>query len=199
MARAANISESFGAEAAAPDYMESGRSLIERFLEGDREAFAALYRQHHPAVLRSALYMTGDPAAAAEVTQDVFVWLIHHPAAFDPARGEFPAFLNGVARKVLHRRERTLRRWLPFSEAAPRKVDSAAALDRALDSASVRKAIALLPVRYREAVVLCDLEGKSYEEAAGLLSCAVGTIRSRLHRGRELLARKFQPKKEARS
>ena len=177
----------------------SDNELVHRFRSGDREAFTALYRSHYPAIFRFAWHMSGDRSEALEITQDVFVWLIHHPAAFDPARGEFPAFLNGVARKVLHRRERTLRRWLPFSEAAPRKVDSAAALDRALDSASVRKAIALLPVRYREAVVLCDLEGKSYEEAAGLLSCAVGTIRSRLHRGRELLARKFQPKKEARS
>ena len=61
-----------------------------------------------------------------------------------------------------------------------------------------RKAIALLPIRYREAIVLCDLESQSYDAAAATLGCAVGTIRSRLHRGRELLARKFQPKKENR-
>jgi RNA polymerase sigma-70 factor (ECF subfamily) len=60
----------------------------------------------------------------------------------------------------------------------------------------LRKAIAALPARYREAVVLCDLEGKTYEEAAAIQDCPVGTVRSRLHRARQLLARKFQEKRE---
>ena len=49
-----------------------------------------------------------------------------------------------------------------------------------------------LPEEFRLAVVLCDLEERSYEQAAAILSCATGTVRSRLHRARELLARKFQ-------
>ena len=53
-----------------------------------------------------------------------------------------------------------------------------------------------LPVRYREAVVLCDLEGKSYDEAAAAMGCVVGTVRSRLFRARELLVRKFQGNRE---
>jgi len=64
-------------------------------------------------------------------------------------------------------------------------------LDEALDAAALRRAIARLPLRYREAVVLCDLESSSYEEAAAALACAVGTVKSRVHRGRELLARKL--------
>jgi RNA polymerase sigma-70 factor, ECF subfamily len=63
----------------------------------DRETFTALYRMHQPAVFRFALSMTGDRAAAAEVTQDVFVWLLHHPDSFDPAPGELNSFLLGVA------------------------------------------------------------------------------------------------------
>jgi RNA polymerase sigma-70 factor (ECF subfamily) len=55
------------------------------------------------------------------------------------------------------------------------------------------QAIAALPLRYREAVALCDLEGKSYEEASVILECPVGTVRSRLHRARGLLARKLEP------
>ena len=171
-------------------------TLVERFRRGDREAFTALYRIHHQAVFRFALLMTADPEKAAENTQDTFVWLIHHPNGFDPERGDLGAFLGGVARKLLQRQQRSERRWLPFLDRAGPS-DPAADAARALDGAAVRKAIAALPYRYREAVVLCDLESKSYEEAAALAGCAVGTIRSRLHRGRELLARKFRPKTEA--
>jgi RNA polymerase sigma-70 factor (ECF subfamily) len=202
--RIANILEPPMLPAAIPSYVIDDRSLIHRFQAGDRDAFTTLYRAHHPAIFRFVFHMTADPVKAAEITQDVFVWLIHHAADFDPQRGALPAFLSGVARKLLQRRQRSERRWLPFDAAraddAPRfeARDSAVAIAVAIDAGSLRKAIALLPSRYREAIVLCDLESQSYEEAAAALGCAVGTIRSRLHRGRELLARKFQPKKEIR-
>ena len=156
----------------------------------DREAFAALYHAHHQSIYRFAAHMTGDPAGAAEVTQDVFVWLMHNPQRYDPSRGEPGAFLTGVARKMLHRRERSLRRWLPFGRAFEERGESPR-FDEAIDAASLRSAIARLPINYREAVVLCDLESLGYEEAAARLDCAVGTVKSRVHRGRELLARKL--------
>ena len=126
------------------------------------------------------------------------MWLIHHPGEFDPERGDLPAFLGGVARKLLHRRQRSERRWLPFPRLEAHDAGSAAVdLARGIDTTALRNAIALLPVRYREAVVLCDLESKTYGEAATSLGCAVGTVRSRLHRARQLLARKLQPRKES--
>lgn len=173
----------------------SDARLVDRFRAGDREAFAEIYRAHQPAVFRFALGMTGSAAQAGELTQDVFVWLIHHAVQFDPARGDLGAFLGGVARKLLYHRERDQRRWLPLAEAVhARDEDFGGEIDRA----ALRRAIALLPDHYREAVVLCDLEGKTYEEAAAMLECAVGTVRSRLHRARELLARKMRPKSEIR-
>jgi RNA polymerase sigma-70 factor (ECF subfamily) len=168
--------------------------------ENDCAAFTSIYRTQSPAVFRFALYMTGDRMKAAEITQDVFVWLIYHPGDFDPARGEMGAFLIGVARKILRRKQYTERRWLPLNEAG-----AAALRERPLDEEDplretqvneLRQAIAVLPPRYREVVVLCDLEGKSYEAAALMLECAIGTVRSRLHRARELLARKLQSKKQ---
>ncbi len=177
----------------------SDRSLMERFCEGDHDAFTELYRTRYPAIFRFAFYVTGDRIKAGEVTQDVFVWLIRHPKEFDPERGGLAAFLGGVARKILLRRERNERRWLALPRFESRdSADAAVDLVRAIDTAALRKAIALLPGRYREAVVLCDLESKSYEEAAALLGCAIGTIRSRLHRARQLLMRKLQSKKEIR-
>lgn len=170
------------------------RELVDRFRSGDRDAFSALYRTHYAAVFRFALYMTGDRERAGEVTQEVFVWLIHHPGAFDPERGDLPAFLGGVARQFLRRRRREEQRWLPLNESdaaatmPPREI---AASD---DAADLWKAIASLPERYREAVILCDMEEMSNEQAASVLGCAVGTIWSRLHRAHELLQRKLQGK-----
>ena len=61
---------------------------------------------------------------------------------------------------------------------------------------AVRKAVLSLPPRYREVVVLCELQEMSYAEAAGVMNCAIGTVRSRLHRGRALLIEKMQPIRE---
>lgn len=161
----------------------------------DREAFTALYRTHQPAVFRFLVSMAGDQAIAAEVTQDVFVWLIHHPDHFDPARGEPAAFLLGVARKFLQRRGRYERRLVPLPENAlsivqpePQELES--------DTEALRTAISALPPLYREVVVLCDLEGLTYEEAAAAVGCATGTVRSRLHRARQFLTRKLDLRKK---
>ena len=101
---------------------------------------------------------------------------------------------------MLHRSRQNELRWLPLDEGAASlrqpgdEPGFAETLEREQDAAQLRKAIAALPEKYREAVVFCDLQGKSYEEAAAAMECAVGTVRSRLHRARELLARKFQCK-----
>jgi RNA polymerase sigma-70 factor (ECF subfamily) len=168
--------------------------LLHRFCAGDRDAFTTIYRAHQPAIFRFALHMTGDRGAAAELTQDVFVWLIHHAEAFQPERGALGAFLSGVARKLYLRRQYEARRWAPIDDAT-----GAAGDDRSeSDTTELKKAIAALPVKYREIVVLCDLEEKSYEEASVLAECAVGTVRSRLHRARGLLAQKLLARRGSR-
>ena len=72
------------------------RDLLERFRAGNRDAFTEIYRAHRRVVFRFALLMTADKIKAAEITQDVFVWLIHHSGNFDPSRGELGAFLVGI-------------------------------------------------------------------------------------------------------
>src|SRR5579871_830429 len=101
------------------------RLLLERFRRGDRDALSSLYQAHHPSVYRFALYMTDDPDASSEVVQDTFLWLIDHPAAFDPDRGSLRSFLAGVARKLLQHRARHSRRFsaLPDSLTVESTVD----------------------------------------------------------------------------
>jgi RNA polymerase sigma-70 factor (ECF subfamily) len=145
--------------------------------------------------------MSGDRMKAVEITQDVFVWLMQHSRNFDPSRGELGAFLIGVTRKFLLRQQQHEQKWVPLDEASEvfeARLSAANAPDMDETAATwLREAIALLPGRYREVVVLCDLEGNTYESAAAMLECAVGTVRSRLHRARELLARKLHSRKES--
>lgn len=173
------------------------RDLAELLVTGDREAFTAVYRAHSPGIFRFAYHMTGDQTKAAEITQEVFVWLIHNPGRYDPLRGALGAFLAGVARQCLRRQRRFEFRWTPFAESASHATQIVTDPNRAIDLEALRKAIAILPPCYREAVVLYDLEGNSYEETAAILNCSVGTVRSRLHRARGLLAKKFQRRMNA--
>jgi RNA polymerase sigma-70 factor (ECF subfamily) len=173
------------------------KDLLKRFTAGDHEAFTLLYRAHQATVFRFAMLMTGDLMKAADVTQDVFIWLMHHAGNFDPARGDLGPFLAGVTRKFLRRRRGEEMRWVPLDE----NMLAAVGADRhggddATDAEALRRAILALPEKYREVVVRCDLEEKSYEEAARVIGCAVGTVRSRLHRARGLLARKLERKAE---
>lgn len=195
---AAYLAEASGGQPLSPEsrvhsQREADGRLIHLFLSGDRDAFTALYRNYHPGLFRFALCMTGDRLKAGEVTQDVFVWLIHHAAEFDHRRADLSAFLRGVMRKLLQRRQRDERRWRPVAELQSPS-DAADRLTSAADADILRRAMMALPLHYREAVVLCDIEECSYEEAAAVAGCAVGTIRSRLHRARQLLARRLQMK-----
>ncbi len=77
--------------------------LLQRMMAGDEEAFLALYRRRQARIYRFALQMSGNPAIAEDVTQEVFMTLIREPQRYDPSRGRLSAFLYGIARnRVLH-------------------------------------------------------------------------------------------------
>jgi RNA polymerase sigma-70 factor (ECF subfamily) len=179
------------------DRAESDQALVERTAAGDREAFAALYRRHQGAVYRFARLMTGSPSAAEDIVQEVFLVLMKDAARYEAERAALTTYLFGVARRVTRRRLLRERRFVDMSaghgtsrwDATP---DAGAALERRDALQQLRCAILSLPSRYREVVVLCDLQGVPYETAAASVGCAVGTIRSRLHRARRLLATKVR-------
>ena len=161
-------------------------------LAGEEDAFTALYNRRQGAIYRFVLHMSGSPAIAEEVTQEVFLALIREGARYDAARGSVSTYLHGVARNQVLRfleRDRGSVQMEEESEtaawAAP--VDTLGDLTRSETIQSVRQAVLALPAAYREAVVLCDLQEMSYVEAAAVLGCALGTVRSRLHRGRAIL------------
>lgn len=163
---------------------------MEAAANGDREAFAALYRRRRPDVYRFALHMTGSPAAAEDIAQDVFMTVIHDARKYEPGRATVVAWLLGIARN--HARRRLAERTHEPVDAAGTEPAAArgaeASLATAQDIERLRRALRRLPVVYREAIVLCDLQELTYEDAAAAAGCAIGTIRSRLHRGRAQLA-----------
>ena len=173
--------------------VESDEKLLVRMLDGDEEAFAALYRRRQGPIYRFALHMTRSIAVAEDVTQEVFLALIESGRRFDAARGTLISFLYGIARNMVMRRIENNWRAEPF-EIVEEYADSEDLLDdltRRETVEQVRRAVVSLPVMYREAIVLCDLENASYEEASAALECPVGTVRSRLNRGRTMLAQKL--------
>ncbi len=176
---------------------QSDSDLLRRAADGEEDGFCALYRRHQASIYRFALQMTGSTSQAEDVTQEVFMALIRDPVSFDPGRGTLRAFLLGIARNQVLRRFGKDRYYVPIDEEAEmRPANEEGPLDQVSRDElieSVRRAILSLPERYREAVILCDLQELSYAEAAVVLSCAVGTVRSRLHRGRAMLVEKLQP------
>jgi RNA polymerase sigma-70 factor (ECF subfamily) len=180
--------------------------LLQSMLAGGEEALTTLYRRRQGGIYRFALQMCGSQALAEDVTQEVFIVLIRDGQTFDPDRGSLNGFLMGVARNLLLRRLQRERFYAPLEEdsddqATTQKLFSTTGgpledFSRTETITSVRAAVLALPERYREVVVLCDLQEMSYVEAAEVLSCAVGTVRSRLHRARALLIEKLRPARE---
>jgi len=180
--------------------------LLKRSAKGDERAFADLYHRHQGALFRFAMRMTGSSWAAEEIVQDVFMMLVRDPKKYDASRGTLGAFLYGVARnRILKHLERTPRNFSlddpegGVPESHPQLHDDmtpARWTEIRERRESVRAAVLDLPPEFREAVVLCELEEMSYEEAAHALECPVGTIRSRLHRGRALLLAKLEMLRE---
>jgi RNA polymerase sigma-70 factor (ECF subfamily) len=180
---------------------EKQDALLKRAVRGDEQAFLALYQRHQSALYRYALRMTGSSWAAEELVQEVFLLLIREPHKYQPERGELGAFLFGVARnrvmKHLEKAPREMSLDVMNADGSPRNepedpLTPMMITEKRERIEQVREAVLGLPTEFREAVVLCELEEMSYEQAAHACGCPIGTIRSRLHRGRALLLAKLE-------
>jgi RNA polymerase sigma-70 factor, ECF subfamily len=177
--------------------------LLQRMQKGDEDAFAVLYRRWQGGIYRFVLQMSGSESIAEDVTQEVFLTLMREPARFDPNRGALSSYLYGISRNLILQAFHKGRLLVPLEEEGDSleilfdPSDPLGDLTRQEGIAAVRQAVLALPPHYREAVVLCDLEELSYEEAAEVSECAVGTIRSRLNRAHALLLERLKKLKGA--
>jgi RNA polymerase sigma-70 factor (ECF subfamily) len=149
--------------------------------------FKTVFDAHKDAIYRFLWRMTGSPAAAEDLTQDVFFSLLRLPQRFNPARGTMRSFLLGIARNL------ALKRWR--DEHQSEEPGDEHFVSPLIDSSrgdiaeTVGKAIQSLPPLQREVVILAEYEELSLDEIARAVDAEVGTVKSRLHRARENLRR----------
>ncbi|MCK6210019.1 RNA polymerase sigma factor SigE [Georgenia sp. EYE_87] len=149
--------------------------------------------EHSPRVYRLAYRLTGNKADAEDLTQETFVRVFRSLHKYEP--GNFEGWLHRITTNLFldQARRRTRVRMDPIGEATERlpAAHDSGEPERGFEHAhldlDVQAALDALPPKYRAAVVLCDIEGLSYEEIAATLGIKMGTVRSRIHRARAML------------
>jgi len=186
---------------------QSDSDLLRQIHAGKADAFTALYRRHQGPLYRFALLRCGSSDAAADIVQESFMGLLNGRLNYDPLRGQLQHFLFGVARNLALKLDEARRRQ-PAAPVAPEPHGDEAELEQAMEAAceasgplarlldnetteEVRRALALLPPHYRDPVILYELHDMSYQEIADICQVDLGTVRSRLSRGRAALAKRL--------
>jgi RNA polymerase sigma-70 factor (ECF subfamily) len=186
------------ANADADDARVSDATLIGRTAAGDRAAFERLVRRHQAAVLRFARALAHDETDAEQACQEIFLaaWRVAGRFRYDASAR---TWLLSLARHAIYRRHRL---WAddpaPFvslreqGKAAGWGIEDPGFVDRLVDAETLAGALAALSTEDREILVLCELEGLSPEDAAGVAGLSEGTARNRLHRARLRLMTKLR-------
>ncbi len=167
------------------------RQLLDRFLsQGDESAFEAIVGRHGPMVLSICRHVLDDEQDVEDAFQATFLILVKRASSIRD-RDVLGSWLYGVARRVAVRAQVEARRRRSRECTATEPLDVSAIHHDRAESNEVRAVVDAelerLPERYRAPLVLCDLEGQTHEQAAVELRCPVGTVKSRLSRGRDRL------------
>jgi len=182
----------------------SDEELVKAYLEGNQAAFEELVVRYQPVVMNMTYRLLGNRADAYDVCQEVFILLIRKLHSF---RGEskFSTWLYRVSLNTCYDHARRSRRHLSLSESPDddlpemeeRLPDEGAdspeaAMEREEIRARVQEAISLLPFKFREVIFLHDISGYDYNQVAEILNINLGTVKSRLNRARNRLARELR-------
>jgi RNA polymerase sigma-70 factor (ECF subfamily) len=162
--------------------------LLERAAAGDQGAFSTLVRRHEDRVFGIAVRITGDRADALDATQDTFVSVFKQAGSFR-AEAAFTTWLYRVAVNACRDLLRKRRRLPEPTEELPERPRPGIGTDEVVGlRLDLAQALAQLQEEYREAVLLHDLGGVPYDEIARMTGVALGTVKSRISRGRRRLA-----------
>jgi len=184
---------------------ETDGELLHRCREGDQVAWRELVSRHTRRVFGLAYRFCGRVDEAEDLTQEVFVKVFQNLHRFNETDAAFSTWLTSVARNhaidnYRRRREERLRR---AQDPAILEVIGAPGdgplgdMEREERVQLVRKGVRALPLELREPLILCDLQGVAYEEIARLLGIPLGTVKSRINRGRLELARRLLARRHA--
>lgn len=168
-------------------------SVRTRLLAGEDAALGEVYDQYSSFVYGLAQRVIGDPRAAEDVSQEVFLHIWEHPEAFDPARGAMRTWLGTLAHRrsvdYIRREEARRRRNQREASRRPTSIPDVEEMATALVAAErVRAALDVLPREQRQAIQLAYFEGKTYREVAEVLGIPEGTAKSRLRLGLRRIA-----------
>jgi RNA polymerase sigma factor (sigma-70 family) len=174
------------------DRTNSGQDVREPLAQWEPPSWEEIVRAHSGRVYRLAYRLTGNQHDAEDLTQEVFVRVFRSLASYTP--GTFEGWLHRITTNLFldgARRRQRIRfegLGLDVAQRLPSSAESPAQVwdDTHLDG-DIQAALQALPPDYRAAVVLCDIEGFSYEEIAATMGVKLGTVRSRIHRGRAQL------------
>jgi RNA polymerase sigma-70 factor (ECF subfamily) len=166
---------------------------------GDQVAFAALYGRHKDGVLNFCYQMLRNYEDAADVFQEAFRYLFGHAATYQPT-AKFTTYLYHIARNlcidILRKRRRwNLRQLEPDYDVPDETPAGNSRLEDEEIEANLKRAMEEVPEPYREVVLLRVTQGLAYEEIAKMTDSPLGTVKSRLHTGFELLRQVLKRKK----
>ena len=173
--------------------IEPDGELVQRAASGDVNAFTEIFQRYQRIVTRFARVMTGCPVAAEDLAQEVFVAVLRDLARYDSSRATFTTYLYGITRNLSRERLRKEWRFSPLdvltldAEQTVYVSDPSDVLEALQLTSHLREALRKLAPQYREVIVLCDLQGFSYADAAVIVGISTAALRSRLHRARQLL------------
>ena len=170
---------------------------MQRVLGGDDEAFSEIVERYKNPLVNYLTHLVRSRERAEDVAQDAFVRLYRNASKYREQERLGP-YLYRIATNLVVTTARREKRWsllLPRLHASTNQ--SVPAPDSGLLTDEIKSkvsaALGALPVKYLAPIVLCDIEEWSYEEIARALECRVGTVKSRIFRGRELLRRQLAP------
>jgi RNA polymerase sigma-70 factor (ECF subfamily) len=180
------------------DVEEPDPQILSSARKGDARAFEVIVRSYQPDVWRLCLHITGNSAMADDVTQDTFVRIFRFLPRY---RGDskFSTWTFAIARNcALDELRRSKRRQALAERAHMQREVEHTEYTEPTNSAEVRAAITALPLDLREPIVLIDMLGESYRDAAKILDVPEGTVKSRVHRARLQLANELGEKQAGR-
>lgn len=170
--------------------MDDDIIFIEQFLSGDEKGFEALVRKHQDRVLNIVYSLVGRDRESEDIVQEVFLRVYHHLGSFHK-RSQFTTWLYRIAVNMTYDFLRKRKHTVSDDSIKDMKADCPSEPREALLSKEreslLQRALEAIPFIYRTAVVLKDVEGLSYNEIGSVLNCNIGTVESRIYRGRQLL------------
>lgn len=179
------------------------QALMRLAQRGDQRAVTVLYTRYRRRILNYLYRFTGERASAEDLTQETFVRVVQHLSSYRPT-GSLAGWIYRIAGNLALNSLRQKKRLKEFSLDEPLQLEEDS-VDRKETIASrglqpdeeavqsekevlIQAALLKVSARYREALILCDMEGYQYHEAAEMLKCSINTVASRLARGRVQLA-----------